>query len=293
MGKIFQGTGVALVTPFHKQGNIDFTALGKIIEHVIENGVDYLVCLGTTSESVTLSDQEKIAIMNYIVEANNDRVPVVIGIGGNNTLKIIDYINQFDFTGIDGILSVAPYYNKPQQKGMHQHFKAISDASPKPILLYNVPGRTSSNLNAETVLQLSEECKNIVGIKEASGNFSQVMEIVKHKPKNFQVISGEDSLLLPMMSIGVTGVISVTANAYPNYVSQMVNLALKTDFKKSRDIHYDLLDFSNTIFEEGNPSGIKAALEILGLCQNNLRLPLIKTTKSLYNKISNLINEIN
>lgn len=293
MGKIFQGTGVALVTPFHKQGNIDFTALGKIIEHVIENGVDYLVCLGTTSESVTLSDQEKIAIMNYIVEANNDRVPVVIGIGGNNTLKIIDYINQFDFTGIDGILSVAPYYNKPQQKGMHQHFKAISDASPKPILLYNVPGRTSSNLNAETVLQLSEECKNIVGIKEASGNFSQVMEIVKHKPKNFQVISGEDSLLLPMMSIGVTGVISVTANAYPNYVSQIVNLALKTDFKKSRDIHYDLLDFSNTIFEEGNPSGIKAALEILGLCQNNLRLPLIKTTKSLYNKISNLINEIN
>ncbi len=293
MGKIFQGTGVALITPFHKQGNIDFTALGQIIEHVIQNGVDYLVCLGTTSESVTLNQQEKIAVMNYIIEANNNRVPIVIGVGGNNTLELVDKLNKFDFSGIDGILSVTPYYNKPQQKGLYQHFKAISDASSKPIILYNVPGRTSCNMNADTVLQLAEECKNIVAIKEASGNFAQAMEIIKHKPKNFQVLSGEDALLLPLMSIGMTGVISVAANAYPEKFSQMVNYGLKSDFKKAKEIHYELLDFSNAIFEEGNPSGIKTALEIMGLCQNNLRLPLVKTSKSLYNKISNIISKIN
>lgn len=292
MGKIFQGTGVALVTPFHKQGNVDFTALGKIVENIISSGVNYLVCLGTTSEAACLNQQEKLAVLDYVIETANGRLPIVVGLGGNNTMELVDRINHFNFDGIDGVLSVAPYYNKPQQKGIYQHYKAISESSPKPILLYNVPGRTASNISAETCLQLAEECKNIVGVKEASGNFSQCMEIIRNKPSNFQVLSGEDALVVPLMSLGMTGVISVTANAYPKEVSEMVNLCLKGDYKKAKDLHYKLLPFSNAIFEEGNPSGVKAALEIMGYCQNHLRLPLIKTTKPLYNKLQSIIEEL-
>lgn len=292
MGKIFQGTGVALVTPFHKQGNVDFTALGKIVENIISNGVNYLVCLGTTSEAACLNQQEKLAVLDYVIETANGRLPIVVGLGGNNTMELVDRINHFNFDGIDGVLSVAPYYNKPQQKGIYQHYKAISESSPKPILLYNVPGRTASNISAETCLQLAEECKNIVGVKEASGNFNQCMEIIRNKPSNFQVISGEDALVVPLMSIGMTGVISVTANAYPKEVSDMVNLCLKGEYSKAKDLHYKLLPFSNAIFEEGNPSGVKAALEIMGYCQNHLRLPLIKTTKPLYNKLQSIIEEL-
>ncbi|MBP1629538.1 MAG: 4-hydroxy-tetrahydrodipicolinate synthase [Bacteroidetes bacterium] len=292
MGKIFQGTGVALVTPFHKQGNVDFTALGRIVENIISSGVNYLVCLGTTSEAACLNQQEKLAVLDYVIETANGRLPIVVGLGGNNTMELVDRINHFNFDGIDGVLSVAPYYNKPQQKGIYQHYKAISESSPKPILLYNVPGRTASNISAETCLQLAEECKNIVGVKEASGNFSQCMEIIRNKPSNFQVLSGEDALVVPLMSLGMTGVISVTANAYPKEVSEMVNLCLKGDYKKAKDLHYKLLPFSNAIFEEGNPSGVKAALEIMGYCQNHLRLPLIKTTKPLYNKLQSIIEEL-
>lgn len=292
MGKIFQGTGVALVTPFHKQGNVDFTALGKIVENIISSGVNYLVCLGTTSEAACLNQQEKLAVLDYVIETANGRLPIVVGLGGNNTMELVDRINHFNFDGIDGVLSVAPYYNKPQQKGIYQHYKAISESSPKPILLYNVPGRTASNISAETCLQLAEECKNIVGVKEASGNFSQCMEIIRNKPSNFQVLSGEDALVVPLMSLGMTGVISVTANAYPKEVSDMVNLCLKGDYKKAKDLHYKLLPFSNAIFEEGNPAGVKAALEIMGYCQNHLRLPLIKTTKPLYNKLQSIIEEL-
>lgn len=292
MGKIFQGTGVALVTPFHKQGNVDFTALGKIVENIISSGVNYLVCLGTTSEAACLNQQEKLAVLDYVIETANGRLPIVVGLGGNNTMELVDRINHFNFDGIDGVLSVAPYYNKPQQKGIYQHYKAISESSPKPILLYNVPGRTASNISAETCLQLAEECKNIVGVKEASGNFGQCMEIIRNKPSNFQVLSGEDALVVPLMSLGMTGVISVTANAYPKEVSEMVNLCLKGDYKKAKDLHYKLLPFSNAIFEEGNPSGVKAALEIMGYCQNHLRLPLIKTTKPLYNKLQTIIEEL-
>lgn len=292
MGKIFQGTGVALVTPFHKQGNVDFTALGKIVENIISSGVNYLVCLGTTSEAACLNQQEKLAVLDYVIETANGRLPIVVGLGGNNTMELVDRINHFNFDGIDGVLSVAPYYNKPQQKGIYQHYKAISESSPKPILLYNVPGRTASNISAETCLQLAEECKNIVGVKEASGNFNQCMEIIRNKPSNFQVLSGEDALVVPLMSLGMTGVISVTANAYPKEVSEMVNLCLKGDYKKAKDLHYKLLPFSNAIFEEGNPSGVKAALEIMGYCQNHLRLPLIKTTKPLYNKLQSIIEEL-
>ncbi len=292
MNKDFRGTGVAVVTPFHKQRNVDFTALGNIIEHIIKNGVDYIVCLGTTAESVTLTDQEAMAVLDYTIDAVNSRVPIVLGMGGNNTSAIVDRISQTDFTGVSAILSVAPYYNKPSQKGLYEHYKAIAEVCPIPVILYNVPGRTASNISAETCLQLANEFPNIIGIKEASGNFAQAMEIIAKKPKNFHVISGEDALLLPLLSIGMAGVISVAANALPKQMSTMVNLCLKGDYKKARDIHYKLLPFFNAIFEEGNPTGVKAALEIMGLSQNHLRLPLVKSSKGLYNRIENIINEI-
>jgi len=292
MEKNFRGTGVAIVTPFHKQKNVDFTALGNIIENIIKNGVDYIVCLGTTSEAATLTEQESMAVLDYAIDAVNSRVPIVLGVGGNNTTEIVDRISKTDFTGVSAILSVAPYYNKPSQKGIYEHFKAIAEVSSLPIILYNVPGRTSSNISAETCLQLANDFPNIVGIKEASGNFEQCMEIISKKPKNFQVISGEDALALPLISAGMTGVISVTANAFPKEVSSMINLCLKGDFKKAREIHYKLLPFSNAIFEEGSPSGIKAALEIMGISQNHLRLPLVKINKPLYNKIEAIINDI-
>lgn len=292
MEKNFRGTGVAIVTPFHKQKNVDFTALGNIIENIIKNGVDYIVCLGTTSEAATLTEQESMAVLDYAIDAVNSRVPIVLGVGGNNTTEIVDRISKTDFTGVSAILSVAPYYNKPSQKGIYEHFKAIAEVSSLPIILYNVPGRTSSNISAETCLQLANDFPNIVGIKEASGNFEQCMEIISKKPKNFQVISGEDALALPFISAGMTGIISVTANAFPKEVSSMINFCLKGDFKKAREIHYKLLPFSNAIFEEGSPSGIKAALEIMGYSQNHLRLPLVKINKPLYNKIETIINEI-
>lgn len=293
MEKNFRGTGVAVVTPFHKQKNVDFTALGNIIENVITKGVDYIVCLGTTAESATLSEQEQMAVLDYTIDAVNGRVPIVLGLGGNNTMDIVDRISKSDFSGVSAILSVAPYYNKPSQKGIYEHFKAIAEVSSVPVILYNVPGRTSSNISAETCLQLANEFPNIVGIKEASGNFEQCMEIISKKPKNFQVISGDDALTLPLISVGMSGVISVTANAFPKEVSSMVNLCLKGDFKKARDIHYKLLPFTNAIFEEGSPCGIKAALEIMKISQNHLRLPLVKINKPLYNKIEAIITEIN
>lgn len=293
MEKNFRGTGVALVTPFHKQKNVDFTALGNIIENVITKGVDYLVCLGTTAETATLSEQEQMAVLDYTIDAVNGRVPIVLGLGGNNTTEIVDRISKNEFNGVSALLSVTPYYNKPSQKGIYEHFRSIAEVSSIPIILYNVPGRTSSNISAETCLQLANEFPNIVGIKEASGNLEQCMEIISKKPKNFQVISGEDALTLPLISMGMSGVISVTANAFPKEVSSMVNLCLKGDFKKARDIHYKLLPFTNAIFEEGNPSGVKAALEIMKISQNHLRLPLVKISKPLYNKIEAIITEIN
>lgn len=294
MDKNFKGigTGVAVVTPFHRQRNVNFTSLVNIVEHVISGGVDYIVCLGTTSEVVTLSFQEQMAILECMVDQVDNRVPIVLGMGGNNTTELVDKISKLDLTGVSALLSVAPYYNKPSQKGIYEHFKAISEASPIPIILYNVPGRTSSNISADTCLQLANDFSNIIGIKEASGNFAQCMEIIAKKPKNFQVISGEDALTMPLMSVGMTGIISVTANAFPKEVSTMINLCLKGDYKKAKDIHYKLLNFTHAIFEEGNPAGIKAALEILQLSQNYLRLPLVKVSKPLYNKIENLINEI-
>lgn len=288
-----KGTGVALVTPFDKQGNIDFISFGKIINHVIDGGVDYLVCLGTTSEYPTMTEKELCAITQFTIETTDNRVPIVLGVGGNNTRDLVNNITKMDYHGIAAILSVTPYYNKPSQKGLYEHFRSVAESCSKPLIIYNVPGRTGANLSADTTIKLAEECPNIVGIKEASGNMAQCMEILRRKPKNFDLISGEDALTLPLMSMGAKGVISVTANICPNLVSEMVNLALKDSCRKATVVHNKLLPLTNAIFEEGSPSGAKAALEILGLCQNNVRLPLYKISKTLYNKIQTILKEIN
>ncbi|MEE0889208.1 MAG: 4-hydroxy-tetrahydrodipicolinate synthase [Bacteroidales bacterium] len=287
-----QGTGVALVTPFHKQGNVDFTSYEKLIEHVINGGVDYLVCMGTTSEYPTLNNQEILACLEFAIEVNANRVPIVLGMGGNDTRTLVDHIKKTDFSNVSAILSVTPYYNKPSQKGLYAHYKSVAEASPVPIILYNVPGRTGVNITAETCLQLANDFPNIIGIKEASGNIMQCMDILANKPQNFIVVSGEDALVMPLMSLGMQGVISVTANALPRQMSEMVNYCLKSNYKKAKVIHEELLPFSKAIFEEGNPVGIKAALEILGVCQNNLRLPLVKSSKQLYSKIQSIVNNI-
>ena len=289
---IYSGTGVAIVTPFRKDRSIDFNALDKLVKHLIEGGVNYLVVLGTTAESVTLSKDEKQAVINYIKEVNNNKLPIVIGIGGNNTQEVVNNIKQQDFDGISGILSVSPYYNKPSQTGLVRHFKNISAACPVNVVLYNVPGRTGGNISADTVLKLANDCENIVAVKEASANFDQIMQIIKHKPDGFAVISGDDSLTLPLISVGMDGVISVSANAYPDIMSEMVSSTLKSNTKKARELHYKLLDFNNLIFNEGNPAGIKAALEIKGIAQNYLRLPLTKVSRGLYKKIEESINKI-
>lgn len=288
-----QGTGVALVTPFHKQGNIDFTAFGNLIEHTISGGVDYLLCLGTTSEYPTLSKQEKMAIVEYTIEKVENRVPIVLGMGGNDTRSLVDEIRKTDFSSIAAILSVAPYYNKPNQNGLYTHFKAVAEASDVPVILYNVPGRCGVNISAETCVQLATDFPNIIGIKEASGNISQCMDILMNKPQGFTVVSGEDALVLPLMALGMQGVISVTANAFPKQMSELVNHCLKSNMKKARAVHEKLLPFSKAIFEEGNPVGIKAALEIMNIASSNLRQPLVKASKPLQTKLQTIINNIN
>ncbi len=291
MKNLFAGTGVALITPFHKYGTIDFTSLEKVVRHVIDGKVDYLVVLGTTGESPTISKDEKNALLDFVIETTNNKIPIVKGIGGNNTQEIIDTITSKSHEGISGILSVCPYYNKPQQKGLYQHYKAIACASSLPIILYNVPGRTGCNIEAETTLELAHEFNNIVAIKEASGNFNQVSRILKNKPKDFIVISGDDQLTVPMMAIGASGVISVTANAFPAEFSKMVDLCSQGKFEEASTIHYELLDIMDAFFEDGSPAGIKAAMQILNLSQNHLRLPVIRVNKSLYMKLNNLITE--
>jgi 4-hydroxy-tetrahydrodipicolinate synthase len=290
--KKFKGTGAAIVTPFRNDGSVDFKSLGKLLEHIIKGGVNYVVALGTTGESVTLSKDEKKAVVNFVTDTISGRIPVIMGIGGNNTQEILDVINHQDFSGIDAILSVSPYYNKPSQQGLYLHFKAIANASPVPVILYNVPGRTGSNIAAETTIKLANEFNSIVAIKEASGNIAQIMQIINLKPKDFQVISGDDALALPIIAIGGTGVISVMANAYPKELSEMINHALKGDLIKANVIHYKLLDLINALFEEGNPPGIKALLEILKITSNNVRLPLAQVSDKHYSKLAQLSKKI-
>jgi len=292
MTEKFRGTGVAMVTPFHKQGTIDFTALERLIEHLISGGVNYIVVQGTTAETATLSREEKNALAEFVVDIVNKRVPLVIGIGGNNTQEVINKIRLNSLEGYDAILSVTPYYNKPQQRGLYLHYKSIATVSTLPIIMYNVPGRTSVNMKPEITLQLAQEFDNIIGIKEASGSIEQIMEIIHKKPKDFLVISGDDLLTLPLLGMGADGVISVIANAFPKLFSDMVSLGLKGEMKKAREIHYKLTDFTRSVFADGNPSGIKAALEIKEIITNNLRLPLVKIEKSHYNHLAALMAEI-
>ena len=287
----FKGTGVAIVTPFKKSGAIDFDAFEKVLDHTIQGGVNFIVVLGTTGESSTISKHEKKALIEFSVNVINKRVPLVVGIGGNSTADVVLTIHGTPFKGIDGILSVCPYYTKPQQEGIYQHYKIISESSPVPVILYTVPGRTSSNISAATTLRLAIDCPNIVGIKEASGNFDQIFHVIKNRPDDFLVLSGDDAITLPLLSIGADGVISVTANAYPKEFSEMVNLGLAGNFKPASVLHYKLLYFTNALFADGSPAGIKAALEIKKLCSNYLRLPLVPVNHEVYNLIKKLIDQ--
>ncbi len=287
-----KGTGVAIVTPFRKDSSIDFLSLEKLVNHLLNNGIDYLVVLGTTGETATLNNDEKRAVLNFVIETADKKVPIVAGFGGNNTSEIVSSIKHNNFSGIDAILSVSPYYNIPSQKGLYNHYKAIAAASSLPIILYNVPGRTSVNISAETSLKLAHDIENIVAIKEASGNLAQIMQILKNKPKDFMLISGDDLLTLPLISMGIHGVISVTANAFPKEYSNLVNLALKGKFKDAMIGQNSLLEIMQTLFVEGNPAGVKAALRILDIIPNYLRQPLEPVSKATYNKLSNLIREL-
>lgn len=286
-----RGTGVALVTPFTEKGEVNYNGLERLINHCIEGGVEYLVSLGTTGESVNLTKEEKLEVLNFTIEKNAGRVPVVAGFGGNSTHSLIKEIEQYHFKGVDAILSVSPYYNKPTQEGIYQHYKAVAAAAPRPVILYNVPGRTSSNMTAATTLRLAE-VPNIIGMKEASGDFNQCMQIVKNKPKDFLVISGDDNITLGLVAYGLDGVISVVGQAFPKIFTEMVRQSLKGDFEKARELHYKLNDITDMLFAEGNPAGVKCALELLGVCESHLRLPLVGVSATLHAKMKSAIEKL-
>jgi 4-hydroxy-tetrahydrodipicolinate synthase len=290
--KKFKGTGVAIVTPFKNDLSIDFAALGRVINHVIEGGVNYIVALGTTGESVTLSKEEKNAVISYVVETVDKKVPVVVGIGGNNTQDVVNSIIHTDMTGVDGILSVAPYYNKPGQRGLFQHFKSIANSCPVPVILYNVPGRTGCNLTSDTCLELAHECKNIAAIKEASGDIAQIMRIIKGKPEDFSVISGDDMMTMPVIAAGGAGVISVLANAYPSQTSEIVTQSLKGNFKQARETQFRFLEMIDLLFVDGNPAGVKAMMNEMKICLNTLRLPLVPVSKPVMERILKAMKEV-
>lgn len=287
----FKGLGVAVITPFTSDKKVDYPSLKKIISHLIDGGVDYLVMLGTTGESVTLNSDEKQKIVNTAIELSSGKTPIVRGIGSNHTAHVCKELERTDLEGVDAILSVSPYYNKPSQDGIYAHYKTISEASPKPIILYNVPGRTGSNISAGTTLSLANDCPNIIAVKEASGNFDQIMHIVQHKPKDFLVISGDDALTLPLLSIGLDGVISVIGNAFPAKFSAMIKAFMNNNTLEARNIHYQLLDYTNMCFAEGSPSGIKGLMNLMGLCETIVRQPLFPIKQELYNRFKTKLQQ--
>lgn len=291
MNSKFLGTGVALVTPFKKDLSIDHEALANIVNFNIDNGTDYLVICGTTAESVTITKQEKQEVIQTISKANNGRLPLVLGIGGNNTMQVIEEIKTTNLNGIDAILSVSPYYTKPTQEGIYQHFKAISEVSPIPVILYNVPGRTSKNMEPETTLRLAKDFKNIIGIKEAGNNIMQYYKLLKSKPDDFLIISGDDDLALGVVLAGGAGVISVIGQAFPKDFSNMIRLGLKGESVEAFKLHYKLMDVIGYIFEENNPAGIKAVFKALNLCDDTVRLPLVPASKELQTKIIDFVNQ--
>jgi 4-hydroxy-tetrahydrodipicolinate synthase len=290
---IFKGTGVATITPFRKDDSIDFKAYERHIKRLIDNGVDYIVAMGTTSEVSTYTSDEELAVVEFILEVVDSKVPVVVGLGGNNTRKVALQFKRFDFSRIAAILSVAPYYNKPTQKGIYEHYKYLASEAPKPLILYNVPSRTSVNIDAETCIKLASEFENIIAVKEASGNLMQVSKILASKPAHFNVISGDDLLTLPIIALGGIGVISVVGNALPLQFSTMVRSALNGNFNQASELHLKLTEFIEAIFAENNPGGIKAALKVLDVVQNNLRLPLTRVSKVNYQQIERILKDSN
>ena len=288
----FKGTGVALVTPFNENGKVDYNGLQKLVEFQINNGTNYLVVQGTTGESVTLTNDEKIAVLDYIIEINAGKLPILLGVGGNSTSDVCQKIKFFSDHKIDGFLSVSPYYNKPSQQGIYEHFKSISNVTNLPIIIYNVPGRTSSNITADTTVKLAKDFKNIVGVKEASGNLEQIMTIILKKPDNFLVISGDDALTLGHILVGGDGVISVIANAFPKRFSTMVNAALNENIDLAKEKHYELLEIIHYLFVDGNPAGIKYLLKLINICSDFVRLPLVGITEETSKKLYSLTASI-
>lgn len=292
MTKIPEGTGVALVTPFHEDGRIDVNGLTNLVNHCMNGGVEYLVVMGTTGESATLNKAEKAEVLKTVLAVNHGRLPVVYGIGGNNTAEVIQTMKTTNLEGVDAILSVSPYYNKPTQEGIYQHYKALAVNAPRPLILYNVPGRTASNISAATVLRLAKDFNNIIAVKEASGDMEQIMTIINKKPDGFEVISGDDNLAFPMIALGAKGVISVSGQGIPTVFTQGVRDALAGKMEAAREAHYKLFDFTRYLFAEGNPGGIKAALKVQGICGDDVRLPLWKISTDLYMKLEIEVKKI-
>ena len=286
MNKVFHGAGVALITPFLSDLQIDYTSLGKLVDAQIENHMDYLVVLGTTAETATLSHAEKQSLVDFVISRTAGQIPVMVGVGGNSTYDVIDQLKALNLQKADGILSVVPYYNKPSQEGIYRHFMAIAAACPLPVVLYNVPGRTSTNMSAETTLRLAHDAANIVGTKEASGNFGEIIKILKGKPDKFSVITGDDSLIVPTTSLGGEGVISVAANLAPRLVSAMTHYALNGDYANAANIQLDMQSLVEDLFAEGNPPGVKAAMHSVGMCENVVRLPLVPVSEKLYKSLA-------
>jgi 4-hydroxy-tetrahydrodipicolinate synthase len=285
----FTGTGVAMITPFNPDGGIDWESLKKTITHLTVGKSEYIVVLGTTGESATLSTKEKQAIFSFVANYNAGKLPLVAGIGGNYTQSVIENYKIFDLSGYDAILTVSPYYNKPNQTGLFEHYSALNEAAPLPVIMYNVPGRTGMNVSAETTLRIAEHCNNIIATKEACGNFDQIMQIIKYKPAGFEVISGDDGIALPMIACGASGVISVVANAYPLLFSDMIRLCLAGNFDAARPLHYRLTDIITSMFAEGSPSGLKAYMSQMGICKNIFRLPVAGVSDELMEKIKKMM----
>ncbi|CAM1340791.1 4-hydroxy-tetrahydrodipicolinate synthase [Tenacibaculum amylolyticum] len=288
----FIGTGVALVTPFFEDGSVDFDGLERLVNYQIENGINYLVVLGTTGEPATLTTEEKEAVKAKIIEVNKGRLPLVLGIGGNNTAAVVNELKNTDLTEFDGVLSVSPYYNKPTQEGIYQHFKAVAEATEKPIILYNVPGRTASNMSPEVIARLANDFENVIAVKEAKGDMVQAMKIIQKVPKDFLVISGDDMIALPMVLAGGAGVISVIGEGLPKEFSRMIQLGLESKAKEAYELHYKVADSIDMIFAEGNPAGIKSMLQKVGICSDEVRLPLVKASEELQTEISDFIDRL-
>ena len=287
-----KGMGVALITPFKEDESVDYEALGRLVDYQVQNGTDYLVVLGTTAETPTLTEEEKRNIIDLVVSHVRGRIPIVLGVGGNCTRNVVEQLKNGDFTGIDAILSVVPYYNKPSQEGIYQHYKAIANATKLPIILYNVPGRTGVNMTAETKLRIAREFENVVAVKEASGNITQMDDIIKNKPDRFNVISGDDGITFPLVTLGAIGVISVIGNAFPREFSRMVRLALAGDYDSARTIHHSFTELFSLLFVDGNPAGAKSMLSMMGFIENKLRLPLVPTRIVTYEKIREVLRQL-